>query len=540
MRIPGLPLIHCSPVLHRELLLRARSPATRWIRLGTGIFILLLAGMSLGGFNPLQSPSEQGRLFFTTLCWALAALAAFGGPWFASECLNRERREGTLGLLLLTPLRGSDIVQGKLCATSLHLCFALLVAGPALAIALPLGGVTLLQVLLTLVALFNLLFAALACSLCASLHAKSDAGATGLSYSYTLAWILIPTALQGYLHFDHLYAINPISPVRYGSNPTLDLPRYFLSLGCVHALSWGWLLLAGRSTNRLGVRSDSLQPTARKPALRRLRSTRRDRPHFNDSIPLRGLLHRRGGLRGRFWLAITIQLLSLTANLSLPRLLGAATYANAFWIISVAAHFLTLLLVAQGAATLVAETRHRGWLELILSTPLPAHSVSRSLSGAVLRALLPPLVLLGLAQSVLLTLQFQSLRGAFPLLFLLTQALALLHPLVTLVAAAWLALWLGLTLRQPSFAPYWTVVILGLLPWLFSVVLNIAHLTLFAVALSGSAPWYAWLPYLGQVLLSLAFTGLVLFWARSRFLYCFRAAATGLASWSTWLHPPRP
>ena len=55
------------------------------------------------------------------LFWGLTGSAVFycllSGVWFTADCLSEEKREGTLGLLFLTDLKGYDVVFGKLVAT---------------------------------------------------------------------------------------------------------------------------------------------------------------------------------------------------------------------------------------------------------------------------------------------------------------------------------------------------------------------------------------------------------------------------------------
>jgi ABC-type transport system involved in cytochrome c biogenesis permease component len=59
-----------------------------------------------------------------------------------ADCLSEEKREGTLGLLFLTDLKGADIVLGKLAATSMRGFYGFLAVFPVLAIPLLLGGIT--------------------------------------------------------------------------------------------------------------------------------------------------------------------------------------------------------------------------------------------------------------------------------------------------------------------------------------------------------------------------------------------------------------
>ena len=80
------------------------------------------------------------------------------GVFLTADCLSEEKREGTLGLLFLTDLRGYDVVLGKLMATSVHALYSLLAIFPVLALPLLMGGVTVGEfwrvVLVLLVTLF--------------------------------------------------------------------------------------------------------------------------------------------------------------------------------------------------------------------------------------------------------------------------------------------------------------------------------------------------------------------------------------------------
>src|SRR6267154_2528052 len=93
---------------------------------------------SIGGF---PTPGF-GAVLFGILTWISLGAALSAGLFFTSDCLSEEKRDGTLGFLFLTDLRGYDVVLGKLLATSLRGFYALLAVFPILAITLLLGGVT--------------------------------------------------------------------------------------------------------------------------------------------------------------------------------------------------------------------------------------------------------------------------------------------------------------------------------------------------------------------------------------------------------------
>ena len=102
------------------------------------------------------------------LTWLCLAAGLSAGLFFTSDCLSEEKREGTLGLLFLTDLRGYDVVLGKLLATSLRGFYALLAVLPILAITLFMGGVTGAQYWKSALALVNALFFSLAAGMAVS------------------------------------------------------------------------------------------------------------------------------------------------------------------------------------------------------------------------------------------------------------------------------------------------------------------------------------------------------------------------------------
>src|SRR5437667_5392768 len=112
-----------------------------------------------------RGTGQMGGVLFGVLTWLSVAGVLAAGLFFTSDCVSEEKREGTLGFLFLTDLRGFDVVAGKLLATSLRGFYALLAIFPILAATLLMGGVTGAQFWKTSLALVN----ALVCSLAAGL-----------------------------------------------------------------------------------------------------------------------------------------------------------------------------------------------------------------------------------------------------------------------------------------------------------------------------------------------------------------------------------
>src|SRR6266403_2016380 len=150
------------PVVERELRVAARKQSTFWLRIVAALVGLLIGGacLLLSSVTPMGLNS-LGAALFGTLTWIGVAAALAAGLFLTSDCLSEEKREGTLGFLFLTDLRGYDVVGGKLLATSLRGFYALLAVFPILAVTLLMGGVTGGQFWKTTLALTNALFCSL-------------------------------------------------------------------------------------------------------------------------------------------------------------------------------------------------------------------------------------------------------------------------------------------------------------------------------------------------------------------------------------------
>src|SRR5260370_11250204 len=102
--------------------------------------------MAFGGWVMLipdfRTRQDLGRALFTSLAVVAFIYSLLAGVLTTADCLSEEKREGTLGLLFLTDLKGYDIVFGKLTAKSVNAAYGLLAIFPVMAIPLLLGGVT--------------------------------------------------------------------------------------------------------------------------------------------------------------------------------------------------------------------------------------------------------------------------------------------------------------------------------------------------------------------------------------------------------------
>lgn len=129
------------PVVQRELRSAARNRFNYWIRVvgGAGALLIFYLNVELGSF---ASADPDGHTIFIYLHLLSAGMILTVVPAMTADCIARERREGTLGLLRMTPLTPSGIVIGKGLVQSLRAWSLWLSILPAFSICLLMGGIT--------------------------------------------------------------------------------------------------------------------------------------------------------------------------------------------------------------------------------------------------------------------------------------------------------------------------------------------------------------------------------------------------------------
>lgn len=138
-----------NPVLQRELLVNLR---THRAFLLLAVYQILLAGVVL-----LAWPTDQ-RLDLTTnppsakklvdlFFLGQYVIASLMAPSFAAGTITGEKERMTYEMLLASPLRPAAIVIGKMVASLTHLGMLILASLPIIVLCLPLGGVSVYEVL---------------------------------------------------------------------------------------------------------------------------------------------------------------------------------------------------------------------------------------------------------------------------------------------------------------------------------------------------------------------------------------------------------
>lgn len=470
------------PIVARELRVASRRPGRYWVR-GGGALVLIV----LGVWYFLIHPGQPAQNIATGLFWGLTAsivlYCLLKGVWSTADCLSEEKRDGTLGLLFLTDLKGYDVVLGKLVATSLNGLYAVLAAVPILALPLLMGGVAPAEVGRMALVAVNTLFFSLALGICVSALSRSALKAMAGTFALIVlatavlpacgAWLCAvgrtPQVSNGWLMASAGYSYYRALDLPY----TLGANEFWQSLAVIHGLGWAFLLLACV----IAPRTWQTRPAG----VQTMRWRERWRGWSYGGV------EERSGFRKRlldqsayFWLAARARLkpayvwavLGLVAcgwvwglARSHRDWLDEGTYV----LTGLLLNFVIKVWFALEAGRQLAEDRKQGALELLLSTPLKVKDILWGQLLALRRQfqwpVLAVLVVFGLfmivgASDAALQ-QDPEGQGLWGLLW----AAAMVMLVADLAGLYWLGMWRGLTARNPIRAVVESLGCILLLPW---------------------------------------------------------------------------
>jgi hypothetical protein len=539
------------PVVERELRVAARKRSTFWLRIIAALAGLLIGCgcLMLSAVSPLGL-NHLGAAMFGTLTWLSVAAALAAGLFLTSDCLSEEKREGTLGFLFLTDLRGYDVVGGKLLATSLRSIFALLALFPILAITLLMGGVTGTQFWKTTLALVNALF----CSLAAGMVISAISRDFQKALATTLLLMLLLTAGgpladviisanrgSGFIAFWSLLSPGYVFAVAgaWGRTP------YWTALAITHAVAWLFLALACLLIPRTWQERSSRAAAALGmiPYSWRYGGT-------NWRVALRRKLLCRNPVlwlacRER-WQSVGIWFLALGAIVAVVWLLKKLdTEVWMVWRVVGGPFILAVYLwAASQACRFFIEARRSGLIELLLSTPISVQEIVRGQWHALRRMFGLPLVLLLSAHLTAVALSQQSWSGLTAQLrgggaeLAVTIAITIATGLATvgnLIALSWVGMWMGMTSKNNNIASLKTILFVQIIPWFAITFIStfapwLLLLPSFVRSITGSTSSSAmiWHPLLNNGLdavLTLGKDVAFIVWARRQLYFSFRQQA---------------
>lgn len=459
------------PIVDRELRERARWRSTYWVRGLVAFFATAIAAFVLM-FVTAVTPGAVGKGMLETLAWLAFPFVVLEGLRNTADSLSEEKREGTLGLLFLTDLKGYDVVLGKFFASSLTSFYALLAMVPALAIPVLLGGVTGAEFWRLVLALVNALFFSLTAGTFVSSISRDERKAWSGTFALIGLFIVaIPLTVSwsGSFWRAPMTWVSPLTTfVLFDANRYATAGDvYWRSLWITHLISWTWLALASFLLPRVWQESGTRAKRRRVPEPANARQSRNKLLAIN---PVWWLTSRHTHQRAWLWVVV-----SVVAVIGVASWLGSLNNIPALWTIFgcfIAVHLALAVWVGFEACNSFAEARSTGAMELLLSTPLHVRQILRGQHLSLRELFMGPLLLLlavelcmVVAQIWLMTHKGSGAGGSVMLVLVL--GFCLVWFVLDLFAVAEVGMWYGLTSQKPTQALTKTVLFVLILPLVF-------------------------------------------------------------------------
>jgi hypothetical protein len=459
------------PIVERELRVAARLTGT-YKRRALVVTIVALVSMVMLVFAELsESPWAVGTAMFGTLSYLLLGFCLLEGVRKTADCLSEERREGTLGLLFLTDLKGYDIILGKLAATSLPSVYGLLAMLPMLGLSLILGGVTQGEFWRRSLALLDILFFSLSAGICVSARSSVDRRAVAGTVVLLLLCMGGPLLVTGtaFSQLSPIFAFFNASDLTYQSGAS----GYWHSIVAGQILSWTLLAWAAFSATKLGE-SDGGSPLQARWRERWRRwefgDTRMRADVRAEMLRVNPAFWLAGRSMGRLflWICLGVVVLSYAA---VPFISGWP-YPWAALAAPLVINFFVKMFMAWQACHCLAEARANQAMEMLLSTPLKAEKIVEGQILALKRAFGGPIAalltaeMLGYYVLMIIASPNGDVLGAFIGLLLIGAFLAGIFGL-DIMAVTWVGMWFGLASKNETQAVFKTILYVLVMPLFF-------------------------------------------------------------------------
>jgi ABC-type transport system involved in multi-copper enzyme maturation permease subunit len=501
------------PIVARELRVASRRNTTF-----IGRSVIALLGMVIGGFLlllfDLMGPmAAKGGMVFTVVSRYAALIALLAGVLLASDCLSEERREGTLGFLFLTDLKGYDVVLGKFAAVSLNSFYGMLAVFPVLAISMLAGGVSGGEFWRACLTLVNTLFFSVASAMWMSSFCRSSYRAmasavcllVGLLALGAIASSLSSVAGRLGPALSYIGALSPLTSFQLASSANYFrlAGKFWEMLGLSHALGWTFLGLASWRLSFFREKGER-DGGWRRVFMRTVSGQSERRSELLDINPVLWLLDDSRRLR---WVARGLAILGgavllLTADLGKTFGLVFVTYVA--WPF----YFLLKVFFAIQTCRFFSEARRTGALEALCCTPLTTSSIISGQWMALRRIFLWPVIVLilselaclcflgysvfpGSVSSSVVVVNGAVVKSGAPAMpspisfmgwyvpFLMLKQIA--NSIADFFAVGWFGMWLSLSLQKPGAATGLTILYVLVLPAIAFCVPTLATDTVFIV-----------------------------------------------------------
>lgn len=437
------------------MLVLARSPRQARSRVinSLALFLISIAVLlvyTYGGVTVV-------RQVFLGASFLVVMISAFAGCSSTADSIAKEKRDGTLGLLIITSLKTWEIAAGKLIAGALPLAYAFLFALPLFSSIIILGGISWAEVLSLGVVALNVCFLSANIGLYTSAVYSERKKAQGRSVLIILffLWILpvaaqflsragAPPWLQTLLGALSLSSLI-FNPAGAGAGFSLSLTN----LITVHLLGWIFFFL-----------TVIYLPLYWREHTRKPRAVLRDwwRQVAYGKSPARARLRRKliernaffwlaSRDRTRFWNAWLSTLL-IAGMLLLGFLGGGNNWLHFGLLATVVITVVHQVMWTSAAGMQLLHEHEQGTMELILCTPLTPQRIMHGQFLALLRQFSGP-VLLNLTVQLVLVVMLWRTSESPASLALAGYSLMVLFNLWTLFH---LGMWFAVSVRDPRHA----------------------------------------------------------------------------------------
>lgn len=463
------------PIVQRELAVAARSRRQFRLRMVVTVgcaalcFLLVFAwsfGAGRGG--------GAGSLFrvLSSIFWVICLGS---GIFLTADCISREKREGTLGLLFLTDLKGYDIILGKLVSASWMTLMIVVGVMPVLTFCVLMGGVTGWDILRFFAGLLLTMVFSLSLGMLVSTFVRASTRAGFITFlALFLMGVGLPVMIKAATLLprgisEAMYILNFVSPsVLEHTNATAANVGNHFAIVVIVVMLLSCVMLAISSVY---VRSSwhdrpeasaSIHPVSRgtKDSQRKpIFSSRNPRRHANPIVWLAGEYRWKG------WCAA----IATGAILVVGIFAGPPIFRSIIpFFMSFVIPYLLALGIAVHAARFFVTARRNGMLELLVSTPITDREILDGQFASLKQRYFPMAMIL-----ILIIWLPGGSVGPYPNLKSGLHAFSgetaarfylMLRVGVLWAAAAWAGVYFGLKAKKTQFAAVQAVIIGAILP----------------------------------------------------------------------------
>ena len=480
------------PIVSRELRVASRRKGTYWTRFSAALLAIVLGSWAWAMF--LRRPAhETGLAIFVALSIIAYIYSLIAGALATADCLSEEKREGTLGLLFLTDLKGYDVILGKLAASSLGSIYGLLSIFPIMGVPLLMGGVAPVEFWRVVLVCANNLFLSLALGMFCSALCKDERKAIGLTMTtiilLTGVWPGVVAAISseirpGHLLYD-LFRHNPepllaLSP-GFACVFAFDIPYkgkivgsainwFHVSLAMTHVLAWGTLISSMLIVPRVWRDKPASKAASRRTETWKRLSMGADdmrlafRRRLLDINPFYWLASRERFKVALVWIWLGMGALLWTIGLIREKhhWLDEGIYVMT----AILAHSSFKCWIAMESSRRLGNDRRSGALELLLSTPLRVQEILHGQWLALARQFGAAAALVCAVDLVFVALGLSRIHGSGDRELWIGMWLAgIIIFVLDMFTIPPLTVWLSLTGRKSARAGTSALIIVCCIPW---------------------------------------------------------------------------